>query len=217
MAAIGSALQHPQPREVSAAGPRSGATADRAVVATLACIARGGLAKLTVDDVAAEAGCSRATLYRSFSSKRALVAAAVRSESERIASELVAGVAQAPTLDDAVTDVIVAGARALRDSAALRFVAAHEPEVLEPHLSFAGGDRLYAEAARRIAPAFDRWCDDPERAAEWVVRVGLSLLSSADPPVDVTDRAAVRVYVCTFVTPGISVPPSAVSVLEERS
>jgi AcrR family transcriptional regulator len=43
---------------------------DRAVRATLACVARHGLAKTTFDDVAREAGCARATLYRYFGGKR---------------------------------------------------------------------------------------------------------------------------------------------------
>src|SRR6476660_9592213 len=48
----------------------SPAIEDRAVGATLACIARHGLAKTTFDDVAREAGCARATLYRYFGGKR---------------------------------------------------------------------------------------------------------------------------------------------------
>ena len=45
----------------------------RAGAALLTCIARYGLAKTTLDDVAREAGCSRATLYRYFDSKHDLV------------------------------------------------------------------------------------------------------------------------------------------------
>ena len=45
----------------------------RAAAALLTCIARYGLAKTTLDDVAREAGCSRATLYRYFDGKHDLV------------------------------------------------------------------------------------------------------------------------------------------------
>ena len=38
----------------------------RIVDATLRCVGRWGLAKTTLDDVAREAGCSRATVYRLF-------------------------------------------------------------------------------------------------------------------------------------------------------
>ena len=52
----------------------------RAVTATLASIARAGLTKTTIDDIAHEAGCGRATLYRYFGSRSNLIELAVRSE-----------------------------------------------------------------------------------------------------------------------------------------
>lgn len=187
----------------------------RAVAATLACVARHGVAKLTVDDIARQAGCSRATLYRVFPSKRALLEASVASEGARIAARLIAVAESAPTFDDAVTDVVVEGARALQEHDALAFVAAHEPELLHPHLSFAGGDRFLDLAADRLAPAFDRFADDPRRAAEWTTRLGLCLVWFPDPPVDVTDRAAVHAYVCAFVTPGLAPRASVLATLQE--
>jgi AcrR family transcriptional regulator len=195
--------------------PPSSDVVARAVAATLACVARTGLAKLTVDDVAREAGVSRATLYRTFSSRQALVAAAADHEAARIGAAIAAAVADATGLDDVVTAVIVTGGRELRANAALAFVAAHEPEVLAPHLEFAGGDRLYRRLGRGLAPFFAPWVDDPERAAEWVARVGLSLLWSPAPLVDLADEDAVRRLVSTFVTPGIAAPASAVSAPEE--
>src|SRR4051794_25435160 len=40
--------------------------ADRILDATLRCVARWGMAKTTLDDVAREAGCARASIYRAF-------------------------------------------------------------------------------------------------------------------------------------------------------
>ena len=187
----------------------------RAVAATLACVARHGVAKLTVDDIAREAGCSRATLYRSFPSKRALLEAAVASEGAAIAARLVAVAESAPTFADAVTDVVVDGARALREHAALAFVAAHEPALLHPHLSVAGGDRFLGLAAEQLTSAFARFADDPRRAAEWTTRLGLCLVWFPDPPVDVTDRAAVHAYVSAFVTPGLAPRASVLATPQE--
>jgi AcrR family transcriptional regulator len=174
--------------------------------ATLDCIARFGLTKLTVEDVARASGRSRATLYRAFPSRRELVAAAVNAELDRLIARLVEVGRVAPTLADAVTDVVATGARELRASGAFAFVATHEREVLHPYLSFAGGDRFYAAAATRLAPAFAPWCVDPARTAEWVVRVGVTLLWSTHPAVDATDRAAVHEYVTTFIVPGLTDP-----------
>jgi AcrR family transcriptional regulator len=180
------------------------AVAPDVTTATLDCIARFGLTKLTVEDVARASGRSRATLYRAYPSRRELVASAVNAELDRVVAVLVTTGRAAPTLADAVTDVIVAAARELRANAAFAFMAAHERELLHPYLSFAGGDRFYAAAATRLAPAFAPWCADPARAAEWVVRVGVTLLWSARPEVDPDDAAAVREYVATFVVPGLT-------------
>jgi len=177
---------------------------ESAGAATLVCLARFGVAKQTVDDVARDVRSSRATLYRAFASKRALVASAVAAEIERVTAAVLAAGSSADTLDDAAVAVIATGARELADSPAFRFVTEHEPELVHPHLSFAGGDRFLADASRRLAPVFTRWCDDAERAAEWVVRVGLTLVWSPAPVVDVADHAALHAYVATFVTPGLA-------------
>lgn len=203
----------PVTSDVAAVPPSD--VAARAVAATLACVARTGLAKLTVDDVAREAGVSRATLYRTFPSKQALVAATADAEATRIGAAIAAATAAAVGLDDVVTAVIVTGWRELRTHAALGFVAAHEPELLHPHLEFAGGNVLYGRLARGLAPLLAPWADDPERAAEWVARVGLSLLWAPAPLVDPTDEVAVRRFVSTFVTPGIASPALTVSHPEE--
>ena len=55
-------------------------TVGRILAATMACLERFGVAKTTIDDVAREAGCSRATIYRNFPNRTALVSAAVDTE-----------------------------------------------------------------------------------------------------------------------------------------
>jgi len=203
------------PAALAVAAPAPPDIAARAASATLSCIARTGLARLTVDDVAREAGVSRATLYRAFPSKQALVAAAAGHEAARVFGLIAEATADASSLDDVVTAVITVGARALRASAALAFVATHEPHRLAPHLEFAGGDALLGRLARGLAPVFRGWVADPERAAEWVARVGLCALLSPAPLVDPIDDAAVRRFVATYVTPGLSTPDVATPDPEE--
>ena len=50
---------------------------DEVLDAAVACIARVGLTKTTLDDVARDAGCARATVYRHFPGKQPLFAALV--------------------------------------------------------------------------------------------------------------------------------------------
>src|SRR5687767_8903596 len=124
--------------------PAAPAAADgiegRAVAALLGCTARHGLAKTTLDDVAREAGCSRATLYRYFRGKRELVCVTVASEAARVGDALRTAAAEAGSLEDAVVALVVAGSRELREHAALQFLLAYEPELVLPHVTFSAGD-----------------------------------------------------------------------------
>jgi AcrR family transcriptional regulator len=181
----------------------------RAIAAALACIARYGVGKTTIDDIAREAGCSRATLYRYFGGKQDLIAAAVRSEAERITATA-RGAAEAATgLEDAAVAVLGTAGTAVAEQPALHFVVTNEWELLLPHLTFSGGDRFLAAAGAAIAPSFERFLA-PERAAragEWLARVGLSLWLSPTAPCSLTDPDSLRAYVRSFVLPALD-PPS---------
>jgi AcrR family transcriptional regulator len=192
--------------------PAAPAVADgiegRAVAALLACTARHGLAKTTLDDVAREAGCSRATLYRYFRGKRELGCVAVASESARVAEALRVEADRHDALEDAVVALIVAGARELREHAALQFVLAYEPELVLPHVTFSAGDDFLAAAGAALAPALVRHvgADRATRAGEWITRVVLAhSLSPLHPTqsIDLTDDATARALVREFVLPGL--------------
>jgi AcrR family transcriptional regulator len=178
----------------------------RAIDATLECIARHGLSKTTIDDVAREAGCSRATLYRYFGSKRELVSRVVNAEAERVTAACRDAALAATTLDDAVVAVLLVAGRELAEHRALRFLADHEAEILLPHLTFSGGDRFLRDASEALAPCFAPWLGDrASRAAEWIARLGLMLWLSptATAPVVLDDAVAVRAYAHEFIVPAI--------------
>src|ERR687891_627030 len=88
-------------------------TRSRAIEALLACVARHGLGKTTLDDVAREAGCARATLYRHVGGKRELVALTVVAEAARMTSMLHAVAAEHDSLEDAMVAVVTSAARDL--------------------------------------------------------------------------------------------------------
>jgi AcrR family transcriptional regulator len=182
-------------------------TADRVLDAALACVARVGVAKTTLDDVARAAGCSRATVYRYFPGKQPLLAAAVAREADRLAARVLAAAAAEATLAGATVAVLRAGARVLAGHEALTYVLTVEPGAVLPHISFDGGSALLAEAAARLAPAFTRFVD-PEHAlrlAEWVARIGMSYLCSPEVD-DLFDDDRVRALVEDFVLPGLVRP-----------
>src|SRR6476469_643444 len=149
---------------------------DEVLDAAATCIGRVGLAKTTLDDVAREAGCARATVYRLFPGKQPLLLALVERETARFATQLIAQGRAAATLGDAVVATMTFAARTLLAHPALVFVAAYEPAVLLPHLTFEGEDRFLAAASERLADAFTTFLshEDAARLTEWLARIKLS-------------------------------------------
>jgi AcrR family transcriptional regulator len=190
----------------------TGSIEDRAVRATLACVARYGLAKTTFDDVAREAGCARATLYRYFGGKRQLVRVAVAREAARIARSIREAADSESTFEDAVVAMVVRSARELREHDALQFLFAFEPETILPHVTFDAGNRFLVAAGSAVAPALVRFIppERSERAGEWLARVVLTHAVSPTSPNDLTDEAEARVLVREFVLPGLVGSESAV-------
>jgi AcrR family transcriptional regulator len=182
---------------------------ERVLDAVVRCVARYGVSKTTLDDVAREAGCARATLYRYFPNKPALLRAAVRREVTALAAELAAVGDAAPSLEDAVVGVVAHGSRRIVGHDALQFVLRCEPDVLLPYLTFAAGDRFLADAGTVVARALRAHlaADRLARAGEWVARVTCVYLTPAGSPVDMTDDAQVRELVRTFVLPGLLSEP----------
>jgi AcrR family transcriptional regulator len=175
------------------------------------CVARVGLTKTTVDDVAREAGYARATLYRHFAGKRPLLEALREREIDRLDAELGAAVDGASDLVEACTALLVAGAEAILDHAALATILAVEPTVLLPALSFDGCGTLHDRARRLVAPHLAPFTDRPaaaERLAELLVRVALSHLSSPTPGAPITDPDVARRLVERYLVPGFVTEPA---------
>jgi AcrR family transcriptional regulator len=172
--------------------------------AALTCIARVGLAKTTLDDVARQAGCARATVYRCFANKQQLLAAVVVREACALRDEIAGAAAAYDTFEDAITAAMVTAARFLTDHQALAFVCAHEPDVLLPYLAFEREDAVLREAATLVAPAFARFCDasTAERLGEWLARTTLSYLCNRSDNFDIADPESARILVGDFIVPG---------------
>src|SRR3974377_1380662 len=141
-----------------------GPQAVRVLDAAVTCIARVGLGKTTLDDVAREAGCARATVYRCFPGKQQLLAALVAREVAALGAHLLDAAAAHDTPGAAVTAVIVTAARDLQSHAALALVATHAPELLLPPLAFERESAVLRAAGALVAPAFERFLAEPRTA-----------------------------------------------------
>jgi AcrR family transcriptional regulator len=155
---------------------RVGTQEQRVIDAALRCIARWGIGKTTLDDVAREAACSRATIYRLFpGGKEALLDAVARNELDRFFSGLAQRFDEAPTLEDLLVDGIVYASRALSGHEALQFVLAYEPELVLPKVAFHHADRVLSAVSAFAAPYLA-----PHVGEEGAPR--LVVVSAAAPP-----------------------------------
>jgi AcrR family transcriptional regulator len=178
----------------------------RIVDGALGCVARQGIAKTTVDDIARAAGLSRATVYRTFpQGKEGILAAVVETEVARLFSSLAVAMGEATDLEDVLVAGMVETARRLRSHEALSYLLEHEPGAVLPFLTFSELDRVLLVAGDLAAPFFARWLEPEQasRAAEWAVRIVLAYCSDPSPYADLTRPADTRALVRAFVLPGI--------------
>lgn len=184
---------------------RPGDAPARIKAALARCIARHGLSKTTLDDVAREAGCSRATLYRHFAGKRQLVEALIVDEWSALVARLRAEIEDSTTLEDALVALVTTGARQLAANRALRTILELEPELALPYLTFDGAGATFAAVADDLGPALRRFVSEgrARRAAEWAARI---VVTSAVDTGDfaVVDETFTRGLVHDFVVPGLA-------------
>jgi AcrR family transcriptional regulator len=188
----------------------------RIVDGALGCLARQGIAKTTVDDIARAAGLSRATVYRTFpQGKDGILGAVVETEVARLFSALAVAMGEATDLEDLLVRGMVESARRLSSHDALRYLLLHEPGTVLPYLTFSRLDAVLLAAGDLAAPFFGRWLEPEQasRAAEWAVRIVMAYCANPAPGTNLTDPGDTRALVRTFVLPGIL----ALRVESERS
>lgn len=185
-------------------------TEARVRAAALACVARWGLAKTTLDDIARESGLSRATVYRTFpGGKDVLLDAVLGAEISRFFHVLADALAPLDELEDILVTGLGSSMRFLLEHAALRTVLDQEPHLVLPQFAFHRLDPLLAMAGAFAVPhlrphlASDH---DAERAAEVLVRIVLSYSLHPSDHLDPFDPASVRSFVRLHLLPGLVAP-----------
>ena len=184
-----------------------GSQEERILDAALVCIARWGLGKTGLDDVAREAGLSRATVYRAFpGGKDAVVEAVCRTEIARFFAAVGARLAAAATLEDALVAGMTEAGTRIASHGALRTLVSFEPEEILPLLAFGRMDQVLAACTAVAAPHLARFLDrtTAERVAEWAVRVVVSYSSWPSVDLDLTDEVSVRRFVRQLFLPALA-------------
>jgi len=162
---------------------------NRLVDAAEACFTRFGVAKTTLEDIATEAGVSRATVYRYFEGGRdEIILGVVLREGKAFLEALGRRVQREETLGSAIVEGVLYTVSAVRKNEHLALLFA--PEVAGHTTSIAGASTaLYELTQDFLRPIFEqaraagqlRDGIIAEDAAEFVLRMILSLLSVAGP------------------------------------
>jgi AcrR family transcriptional regulator len=168
-----------------------------------------GLRRTNVDVVARRAGVSRATLYRRFEGKDALVQAVLVRECRRFFASIAAATEHLGTVEERLIEGFVVGVRYARADPLLNRLLASDPEALLPHLTTGGAavlavarDFLVQQGESQGLPAAGSG-RDPAGVAELFVRLAISftLTPQSAIPLDTDDavRAFARDYLAALL------------------
>ena len=181
---------------------------DRILAATLRCVARWGIGKTTLDDIAREARCSRATVYRCFpGGKDVLLEATWRRELTDFFAALTGAVDRLETLEDVLVHTLSTACREIAEHDALQYLLSHEPGAILPFVAFDGLDPLLQWSADFAGPRLARFvpADVAEILGPWIARLVVSYgFEPTDGSPDLTDEVVARRFVRTYVLPGVA-------------
>ena len=158
---------------------------EQLIDAAEACFARLGIERTTVDDVAREAGVSRATVYRYVRDRDDLVLAALEREAVRFGDRLVRTVGRTSSVGDAVVEGIVFAVREVGSDPGLGPLFGRGQGRSTASIPGAW-DVLFRQARSVLAPLLDGIDLPVDEVVEWVLRTVLSLLT-VEVPVERTE------------------------------
>ena len=181
-------------------------TRTRILEAAVACVERWGLAKTSLEDVANEAGLSRATVYRYFGGGRdEVLSGAIGWEVEKYLNRLSEAIAPEVGLEAKLVRGLVFGHRTIDEHVLLQRVLSSEPDVflagLQPTLPVMA-ELVQAEARRLLDDEDLRSGIDPDEAAGYLCGLFLSYLGNSGHW-DLTNESTVRRLVRTQFLAGI--------------
>jgi AcrR family transcriptional regulator len=171
--------------------------------ATKACCERFGFAKLSIDDVAAEAGLSRATVYRLYPGGKDVLLEALRvRELEAFFADLGAGVIGAGSLEEIAVRTVVNATRALRADHHLAVMLAAEPGEALTQLTTAGVPRIIDYAASFLVPLTEPYLTRRQAVAlvDVLSRLTISYFLAPSDLVDLGDPESARHFLAPLIS-----------------
>lgn len=162
------------------------------------CCERWGFAKVTIDDIAAESGVSRATLYRLFPGGKDVLFDALRvRELTDFFDILTAEVGDVDDLEELVLRLVVVATRELRDDEHLAIMLASEPGDTLSQLTVEGLPRIMNVATGYLAPLVEPLLDVESacRLIDVLVRATISYFLAPSDYIDLGDRESARAFI----------------------
>ena len=202
---------------IAGASPTAAApdgTEERILVAAELCLARLGLARLSLTDVAAQAGVSRGAVYLHFADRRALIDAVLTRAASRFVTSCAETLSRHRTLADQVAEAAV-------------FIRGHQSDKVLTLRLPADEESLFATLlTTRLERVLEEWVDfwipylraaedrgelrddvDHRQASEWIVRMMLSFAIMPAVSFDSERPAQVRAFVRSFIVDGLGPRP----------
>lgn len=164
------------------------------------------MTKVTIDDIAAAAQVSRATLYRMFPGGKDVLFDALRvRELEEFFTALTAHLDGAADLEDLLVRVVVYSTRELRNDSHLALMLASEPGETLSNLTVEGLPRITRMATLFIAPRVDAHLgrDVSVRLVDVLARLVISYFLAPSAHLDLGDVASARQFIRSYVLPSV--------------
>lgn len=176
----------------------------RVLDALKSCCQRWGVAKVTIDDIAAESGVSRATIYRLFPGGKDVIFEALRvrelEEFFAVIQERLVGVND---LETVLVRTVVAATQELRADEHLAMMLAAEPGVALNQLTVEGVPRIIRFATAFLSPLVEPYMERTRARAviEVLARLVISFFLAPSETIDLGDEDSARRFILPFLTP----------------
>lgn len=173
----------------------------------MACVGRWGVGKTTVEDIAREAGLSRATVYRHFpGGKSAIAATAWSLDVSKFIAAVTDQILDARSIEDALVVGMTTVVHHFGRHPALNFMRDHEPAEFERLVSFERMDTILLASGTSMAPLLGRFLDpvDSFDVSVWMARILVSYIAEPAAYFDLGSEKDVRRFVRTFILPGLA-------------
>ncbi|MGH9057717.1 MAG: helix-turn-helix domain-containing protein [Acidimicrobiales bacterium] len=174
--------------------------------ATSALLARYGMKRWSMDDVAQRSGIGRATIYRRFASRDDLVQAALARDARRFFAQVAGAVAGAPTLEDKVVEGLIVGLGMVRHTLLPGLLESDRAEALSlltaaPVLALARTALVHSYRDLTGTTPSDPGAAQVDLVAEALVRLAISFVLIPGSVVRLDDPAAARPALHRLVGP----------------